>query len=202
MLLSRHVLRAALLLAALAVSVRTQAVGAAEEGLEADFSLGEKKTGDYTLCQDIAQEIRKKGAMLYYKKDGNPATPVPTPANWAPHLRDDFILRNDKGIMVGWKSLPQKSCMSCAPAQQRCPVGCQDLIDHLYWACDGSKLSFGDYYDPPMQISGNWDQAKPKLNIAISKCGCNGAPRGQLLAASAAAIAALAAVLVQAAWLV
>ena len=178
----------------LAPRARAQGPGP-DEGMEADFSLGEKKTGDYTLCQDIAQEIRKKGTTLYYQKAGRSGreTPVPTPANWEVHLRDDFILRNEKGIMVGWKSKPERSCMSCAPAQQRCPVGCQDLIDHLYWACDGAHLSFGDYYDPPMQINGHWEDAKPQLKIAIAKCGCSAAAQRALASVVAMAIALLAA---------
>ena len=84
-----------------------------EEGGVGTFQLGEKKTGDYELCQNIAKEIRKKGTELYH-------TPGPTPANWSEHLRQDYELRVDKPILVGWKSIPGESSMSCSPAQEQC----------------------------------------------------------------------------------
>ena len=155
----------ALALAFLFMPCMVQCQDAEDEG-EDTFQLGEKKTGDYTLCQDIVKEIRKKGQSLYH-------TPGPTPANWPSEERDDYELRKGKNILIGWKSIPGESCMSCSPTQKDCPPPCVNLLDYMYWACDGVTLSFGDWYDPGMTISGYWEDAKPALRPAIMKCGCS-----------------------------
>ena len=161
--LSKRALAFALVLLSMPCVVQSQD---ADADADDTFQLGEKKTGDYTLCQDIVKEIRKKGQALYH-------TPGPTPANMPAEDREDYELRNGKDILIGWKSIPGESCMSCSPTQEQCPTPCIDLLDYMYWACDGVTLSFGDWYDPGMTITGNWEDVKPHLRTAIMKCGCS-----------------------------
>ena len=128
--LSKRALAFALVLLSMPCVVQSQD---ADADAEDTFQLGEKKTGDYTLCQDIVKEIRKKGQALYH-------TPGPTPANMPAEDREDYELRNGKDILIGWKSIPGESCMSCSPTQEQCPTPCIDLRDYMYWACDGDDL--------------------------------------------------------------
>ena len=74
-----------------------------------------------------------------------PTAPAPTPANWPDHLRQDYELRRNrpgvkKDILVGWESIPGESCISCSPTQEDCPMACIELLDYMYWACDGVTL--------------------------------------------------------------
>ena len=114
---------------------------------DARAALGDKKTGDYNRCMEIAKMIREKGIT---------------------HL-------DGHGKIISWQSKIGVSCMSCDPVHQECVPGCQDLIDHLYWACETETMEYGDYLDPHQTVSGNWEAAKPKLMIMANRCGCGAA---------------------------
>lgn len=38
-------------------------------------------------------------------------------------------------------------CMSCNPTSDICPGTCQQLVDNLYWSCEGITLPDGFYFD-------------------------------------------------------
>lgn len=69
------------------------------------------------------------------------------------------------------------SCSSCDPTSSECPVGCQLLIDTLYWSCAEVTLPDGYYFDPKNTLEGTWELAQAEMKINVERCGCNSALR-------------------------
>jgi len=70
------------------------------------------------------------------------------------------------------------SCVGCDPTKPECPVGCQDLIDTLYWSCAGVTLPDGYYFDPNNNMEGSWNSNLGAMKINVERCGCNNAFKG------------------------
>ena len=69
------------------------------------------------------------------------------------------------------------SCSSCDPTTSECPIGCQELIDTLYWSCAEVTLPDGYYFDPKYELEGTWETAQDTMKINVERCGCNSALR-------------------------
>ena len=69
------------------------------------------------------------------------------------------------------------SCSSCDPATDVCDVGCQDLINRMYWACTEVCLPDGYYFDPNKMLSGCWEDNEASMKINVERCGCNSSSR-------------------------
>lgn len=69
------------------------------------------------------------------------------------------------------------SCSSCDPAVDTCDVGCQDLINRMYWACTDVCLPDGYYFDPNKMLSGCWEDNEALMKINVERCGCNSSTR-------------------------
>lgn len=67
----------------------------------------------------------------------------------------------------------QGSCSSCDPAVSECEPNCVDLIERLYWSCDGVCLPDGYYFDPQWTLGGCWEDALAMMKIHVERCGCD-----------------------------
>lgn len=85
------------------------------------------------------------------------------------HTTNKVRKRGD-GSIVG-------SCSSCDPATDTCDVGCQDLINRMYWACTEVCLPDGYYFDPNKMLSGCWEDNEAEMKTNVERCGCNSSPR-------------------------
>ena len=89
------------------------------------------------------------------------------------------------------------SCYGCDPAQPVCSVGCQDLIDTVYYVCDGVTMPDGYYFDPTFQLTGSFIDNLDDMKINVERCGCNSASKG-----TAMSVLSMFLVLVVAIWMV
>ena len=90
------------------------------------------------------------------------------------------------------------SCSNCDPTKAECPVGCQDLIDTLYWSCADVDIPDGYYFDPKYTLDGAWNSIVTTMKINVERCGCNAAFKQATL--SLATIAAATIVSLYLAW--
>ena len=73
------------------------------------------------------------------------------------------------------------ACIACDPTRAICTTRCEDLINSMYWDCDGVKLPTGFSYDPGGEVTGLWNDAvKADLRIMVGRCGCSPAVRATL----------------------
>ncbi|KDO27407.1 hypothetical protein SPRG_06994 [Saprolegnia parasitica CBS 223.65] len=97
--------------------------------------------------------------------------PTPEGKSWAPCASAVLaIAAQGDGSSPG-------SCMSCDPAQNKCPAKCQPLINTLYVDCDGVYSPPGLFFDPAAKIHGYWNGQVNVTRIAVERCGCNDALR-------------------------
>ena len=102
-------------------------------------TLGDKTTGDYLKCMQVAVMLRDRNKFQNELGENvigmtrqscmdcepNPAQELP----WGGGTR------NPPPPHLDWKSDLVDSC----------PDGCQELIDHFYWACETEKLHYCEY---------------------------------------------------------
>jgi hypothetical protein len=114
-------------------------------------------SADVHDCVKAARRVHRRSAYPPYV---NPPRPDQDPAT----IEDTSHLKIEP-------------CMICEPANEECPVGCQDLLDYYYSSCSGVCLPDSYFFDPPMTMSGCWGDHAKEIGRHVERCGCSSAAR-------------------------
>lgn len=113
--------------------------------------------------QDLEMKAPLDVAHSSRELAGKPATSFPANVHRCVH----------SATKLAKQTLAGAPCLSCDPALAECNPGCQLLINGMYHVCTKMCLPDGYYFDPPMTLSGCFNDNLAELKIAVERCGCN-----------------------------